>query len=127
MNPEQRKSVEIRNTDPRLARTSDNSYGIDDIGLPEDITPENAVRPAEIRPEERDEAAQESTRPVTSSQASSESKHASRAAPDTPASHDSRLERAVRKMEPTGHQISDEELRDPGSATPDSPPADNRS
>jgi hypothetical protein len=43
--------VEVGNADPQAARTKDSAFGIDDIGLPEDLKPEGASKPEEIRPD----------------------------------------------------------------------------
>jgi hypothetical protein len=119
MNPEQTKHVKIRNADPRFARTEDAAFGTDDIGLPEDIAADNAVRPDDIAPEPvragAEPAPEQEARPDDDSR------------PDEPERREGRMERLVRKAEPTGHRISDDELRDPGRMTPDSPPTDNRS
>jgi hypothetical protein len=50
-NQEQRKTVEIDPGDPRQPRTPEHAIGVDDIGLPEDILPDNAASPQEIKPE----------------------------------------------------------------------------
>ncbi|NEX60539.1 hypothetical protein [Noviherbaspirillum galbum] len=47
----QRKTIEIDPGKPDEARTPEHALGTDDIGLPEDIVPEDATRPEEIRPE----------------------------------------------------------------------------
>lgn len=50
-----------------------------------------------------------------------------RAANRDPNGHDSALDRVVRHIEPPGREVSDEELKDPGSSTPTGPITDNRS
>ncbi|HEY0844965.1 MAG TPA: hypothetical protein VGE12_06335 [Noviherbaspirillum sp.] len=37
------------------------------------------------------------------------------------------LERIASKIAPPGHEVSDEDLKDPGRMTPGAPPTDNRS
>lgn len=37
------------------------------------------------------------------------------------------LERTARKIDPPSRETDDDELRDPGNATPGAPPVDNRS
>lgn len=44
-----------------------------------------------------------------------------------PDQKDSALERAAKKIDPPGRDATDDDLRDPGRMTPDTPPADNRS
>lgn len=44
-----------------------------------------------------------------------------------PDSHDNRLERIVKHIEPPGRDVTDDDLRDPGRMTPDPKPVDNRS
>lgn len=41
--------------------------------------------------------------------------------------HDGKLERAARKIDPPGREQTDDDLRDPGSMTPEATPTDNRS
>lgn len=58
--PDDGKPNIARSVDPLAPRTRDYSLGIDDIGLPEDIVPEGARKPEEIRPQPgkiRDKAA----------------------------------------------------------------------
>jgi hypothetical protein len=38
-------------SDPQAPRTKDNALGIDDIGIGEDIKPDDARKPDEIRPD----------------------------------------------------------------------------
>jgi hypothetical protein len=40
---------------------------------------------------------------------------------------DTPLEKLAKKIDPPSREVSDGELRDPGSATPGAPPVDNRS
>ena len=119
MNPEQTKHVEIRNADPRFARTEDAAFGTDDLGLPEDIAAENAVRPDDIVPQPVQACAE--PEPERGARPGGERR------PAEAEQREGRMERLVRKAEPTGHRIRDDELRDPGAMTPDSPPTDNRS
>jgi hypothetical protein len=51
MENQQKKYVEVGNADPQAARTKDSAFGIDDIGLPEDLKPEGASKPEEVRPD----------------------------------------------------------------------------
>lgn len=41
--------------------------------------------------------------------------------------HDGFLKRLFRKIEPTSHEIGEQELHDPGKMTPGADPTDNRS
>ncbi|KIF82903.1 hypothetical protein [Noviherbaspirillum autotrophicum] len=50
MKNEQKSYVEPGGGDPRAARTKDNAIGIDDIGLPSDVVPDNASKVEEITP-----------------------------------------------------------------------------
>lgn len=40
---------------------------------------------------------------------------------------DGRLERFARKIDPSGREVDERDLKDPGNMTPESLPADNRS
>jgi hypothetical protein len=40
---------------------------------------------------------------------------------------DGKLERMAKKIDPPGKETTNEDLRDPGSMTPDTTPTDNRS
>lgn len=51
MSIEQKKYVEPGSAEQQAARTKDNAIGIDDIGLSEDIKPDGARKPEEIRPD----------------------------------------------------------------------------
>jgi hypothetical protein len=51
MDNQERKTVEINPGDTRQPRTPEHAIGVDDIGLPEDIVPDDASAPQEIRPE----------------------------------------------------------------------------
>jgi hypothetical protein len=51
MDNQQKKSIVVGNADPQAARTKDSAFGTDDIGLPEDLKPEEARKPQEIRPD----------------------------------------------------------------------------
>lgn len=51
MNNEQKQYVESGSADLRVARTKDNAIGIDDIGLPSDVLPDDASRIEEIKPD----------------------------------------------------------------------------
>jgi hypothetical protein len=51
MNNEQKHYVEPGGADLRVARTKDNATGIDDIGLPSDVLPDDASRIEEIKPD----------------------------------------------------------------------------
>jgi len=51
MENEQKEYVQVGNADPQAARTKDSAFGIDDIGLPEDLKPEGASAPEEIQPD----------------------------------------------------------------------------
>lgn len=44
-----------------------------------------------------------------------------------PDKKDSTVERIVKKVEPPGRDVTDDDLRDPGRMTPGAPPTDNRS
>lgn len=44
-----------------------------------------------------------------------------------PDRQDSKLERLVKHIEPPGHDVTDDDLKDPGRMTPGAPPTDNRS
>lgn len=44
-----------------------------------------------------------------------------------PDRQDSKLERLVKYIEPPGRDVTDDDLKDPGRMTPNSPPTDNRS
>lgn len=44
-----------------------------------------------------------------------------------PDQNDSTLDRIARTIDPSSHEVSDDDPRDPGRMTPDSPPTDNRS
>jgi hypothetical protein len=44
-----------------------------------------------------------------------------------PDKDDGKLERLAKKIDPPGKEPTDEDLRDPGSMTPDAQPTDNRS
>jgi len=134
MNREQTKYVETGAADPRAARTKDDALGIDDIGLPEDIKPDNGRPPGQINPGPDQERNASSTTwpeqaPVAqgNSARNPKSDRDAQDAHEKPSQHDSKLERIVRKIEPTGHEIRDDDLRDPGTMTPDAPPTDNRS
>lgn len=48
---EERKSVTLGPADQQAARTKDNAIGVDDIGLPSDVKPDNATKLEEIQPE----------------------------------------------------------------------------
>lgn len=43
-----------------------------------------------------------------------------------PGRHDSGLEGVVRKIVPPSHEVTDDDLKDPGRMTPGAPPTDNR-
>jgi hypothetical protein len=44
-----------------------------------------------------------------------------------PDEHDSKLERIVKQIVPPSHEVTDDDLKDPGRMTPAAPPTDNRS
>lgn len=44
-----------------------------------------------------------------------------------PDAQDTKLERTIKKIVPPSHEVSDEDLKDPGGMTPGAPPTDNRS
>jgi hypothetical protein len=44
-----------------------------------------------------------------------------------PDEQDTKLERIVKKIVPPSHEVTDDDLKDPGGMTPDAPPTDNRS
>ncbi|HJV79270.1 hypothetical protein [Noviherbaspirillum sp.] len=51
MGNSQREPDELGKPDPQVARTKDNPIGIDDIGLPSGISPDELPKLEEIRPD----------------------------------------------------------------------------
>jgi hypothetical protein len=51
MNDQEKKANIAHIVDPQAPRTPDALLGIDDIGLPEDIVPEDARKPEQIEPD----------------------------------------------------------------------------
>lgn len=51
MSDKQKRPVEVGKSDPQPVRTKDNPLGIDDIGLPSGIQPDEVRKLQEIKPE----------------------------------------------------------------------------
>lgn len=51
MTSEQKNPLEADKPDVSTVRTKDNPIGIDDIGLPAQLQPDEAVPPAEVKPD----------------------------------------------------------------------------
>lgn len=124
-----RRPMQVGKGDSSQTRTTDDPLGIDDIGLPADMHPDQARAPERVRPDPAmtggvdNESVTQGTVPLEENQ-----RHPSD--PLKPGEDDeygTRLEKLASKIVPPSHEVKDEDIMDPGRQTPGAPPVDNRS